>query len=119
MGQPACWWADQVTWARRCQAQAEAFALAVNDAVTDPSDPYAAELRRSRYAAAKQECEAWEQYARDAETAFQSAAEQEMEAADEIERRQQARDERHRRYPNTVTKPGVTLADDIARRNAS
>ena len=82
MGQPAVYWADQVTWARKCQAQAEAFALAVNDAVDNPRDPYAAELRRDRYRAARAEVEAWEQYARQAEAAFQSAAEAEMTEQD-------------------------------------
>ena len=55
MGQPAVFWADQVTWARKCQAQAESFARAIGDAVTDPKDPYAAELRRSRHRAALEE----------------------------------------------------------------
>lgn len=82
MGQPAVWWSDQVVWARKCLAQAEAFALTVNDAVTNPLDPYAGELRRSRYAAAKADVEAWEMYAQQAEDAFQSAALHEMEQTD-------------------------------------
>ena len=82
MGQPATWWSDQVVWARRCQAQAAAYARAIGDAIVNPADPYADELRRSRRAAALEEVAAWEQYAKDAEAAFQSAAEAEMLAAD-------------------------------------
>lgn len=82
MGQPAVFWADQITWARRCQAQAEAFALAVNDTADNPRDPYASELRRDRYRAARAEVEAWELYARQAEAAFTSAAEAEMTPED-------------------------------------
>ena len=77
------YWADEVTYARKCEATALAVARRLRTA-TSSVNPYQAELHRARYRAALDEVQAWTQYAKDAEAAFQSAALAEMEAADEV-----------------------------------
>ena len=79
---PAVYWSDKAVWARRCLAQSESFLLAVTDAVTDPADPWAIELRDARRDAAKADVEAWKAYIKRADEAFADAAEHEMAEQD-------------------------------------
>lgn len=98
---PASFWSDQIVKARRQEKVALACAAYLGDQPDNPLDTFAPELRRARYRAAMKEADAWSDYARQVEEAFQSAALAEMELADAAERRQridQAQAERRARY---------------------